>query len=101
MLSFIYAPPPLFGLTGQSWPPPLLGGYFQQSDYHRMEAGSLMNSRRDYPQDALRAVSDSYFTGLAMHGGDGIAYQQAMRRARPIIAQWSEWEQQTRNPAWR
>lgn len=30
------------------------------------------------------------------------AYWRAeMRRARPIIAQWSEWEQQTRAEAWR
>jgi hypothetical protein len=30
-----------------------------------------------------------------------IAYQQALRRARPIIAQWSEWERQARMEAWR
>jgi uncharacterized protein HemX len=30
-----------------------------------------------------------------------IAYQQALRSARPIIAQWSEWERQTRTEAWR
>ena len=29
------------------------------------------------------------------------AHQQALRRARPIIAQWSEWERQTRMEAWR
>ena len=60
-----------------------------------------MNSRRSYPQDAFRPVSDSYFTGLAMHGGDRLAYADAKARARPIIAQWSEWEQQTRMEAWR
>ena len=79
----------------------ILGGAFQQSDYHRMEARAFQNSFPNYRPEDLRPVSDSYFRGLAIHGGDRIAYQQAMRRARPIIAQWSEWEQQTRNPAWR
>lgn len=45
----------------------------------------------------LRPSPTGYFGGL--NGVDH--YQQALRRARPIIAQWSEWEQQTRNPAWR
>lgn len=43
--------------------------------------------------DALRPVPASHFAGLA--------YAEAMRRARPIIAQWSEWERQTRMEGWR
>jgi hypothetical protein len=62
---------------------------------------AYMNSRQSYPPGAFTPTTDSYFRGLAMHGGDRIAYQQALRRARPIITQWSEWERQTRMEAWR
>ena len=95
-----YVPGGMLGTIGQNWQYAPLGGFaFRQSDYHRMEARAFMNSRQSYPQDALRPVPDSYFTGLAMYQGDRLAYAEEMRRARPIIVQWSEWERQTRMEA--
>jgi hypothetical protein len=70
-------------------------------EHHRLPPEAYRNSQQNYPQDAFRPLPASYFTGLAMHGGDRIAYQESLRRARPIIAQWSEWERQTRMDGWR